>query len=296
MSAVDSDLAYVGELAEPDELDEHAEADAWEVSKLLAFLRRDFLIAWSYRTAFAADIGNLLFQTATFFFVGKMVNPKVLPVYGGSHASYLEFVAVGILLNAVVEVGLTNVAQSIRQEQLVGTLESVLLTPTAIATIQTGSVAYPMVYIPIRTALFLTCIATGFGLHFHLAGILPAIALVLVFLPFVWGLGIVGAGSMLTFRRGGIGISFLSSILVLGSGAFFPLSLLPHWVQTLSNYNPIARTVNSLREALIGGSTAGLSSTLLMVWIASCLAFAAGLFAFRLALARERRRGTLGVY
>lgn len=293
MSAAETDLTYL-----PDSYaaEGKAETGTWEIAKLAAFMRRDFLIAWSYRMAFAADAGNLLFQTLTFFLVGKMVNPNVLPVYAGSHASYLEFVAVGLLLNAVVELGLTSVAQGIRQEQLVGTLESVLLTPTAISTIQTGSCIYPMIYIPIRTALLLIFIGVGFGVHFSAAGLLPAVALLIVFLPFVWGLGIIGAASMLTYRRGGIGISFISSFLLLGSGAFFPITLLPHWIQTASTYNPIARAIDSLRSALIGGTTSGLPTTLAFLAVAACLSFAAGLVAFRLALARERRRGTLGVY
>lgn len=293
MSAVESDVAYV---ADAHELEQEDELVGWEVAKLAAFMRRDFLIAWSYRTAFFADMGSLLFQAVTFLLIGKMVNPDVLPIYGGSHASYLEFVAVGLLLNAVVELGLSRVAQSIRQEQLFGTLESVLLTPTAIATIQTGSVIYPMIYIPIRTVLLLTFIAVGFGVHFSAAGMLPSAALLIVFLPFVWGLGIIGAASMLTFRRGGLGINFVSSLLVLGSGAFFPLTLLPHWVQTLSSFNPIARTVESIRVALIGGSTAGMATTIGFDLLASSLVLAIALVAFKLALAREQRRGTLGVY
>lgn len=294
MSAAESDLRYLPEYEEA--LEDEVEYGTYEIAKLLAFMRRDFLIAWSYRMAFVADIGNLLFQTVTFLLVGKMVNPSVLPIYGGSHASYLEFVAVGLMLSAVIDLGLSRVAQGIRNEQLVGTLESVLLTPTAIATIQTGSVIYPMIYIPIRTALLLTFIGVGFGVHFSLAGALPAVALLLVFLPFVWGLGILGAASMLTFRRGGLGIGFLSSLLLLGSGAFFPLTLLPHWIQTASTFNPIARTVNSFREALIGGTTTGLPTTLAFVAVSSVIAFCIGLVGFRLALARERRRGTLGVY
>lgn len=292
MSAAESGLGYLPDVFVA-EADEPAVS---EIAKLAAFMRRDFLIAWSYRMAFVSDVANLLFQTVTFLLVGKMVNPDVLPVYGGSHASYMEFVAVGLLLNAFIELGLSRVAQGIRQEQLVGTLESVLLTPTSIATIQTGSVIYPMIYIPIRTGLLLAFIGFGFGVHFSAIGLLPAAAALIVFLPFVWGLGIIGAASMLTFRRGGGGIGFLSSLLLLGSGAFFPISVLPHWVQAASSFNPIARTVESVREALIGGSMHGLAKTIAYVGIASILAFLGGLVAFKCALARERRRGTLGIY
>jgi len=267
-----------------------------ELGKLSAFLRRDFLNAWSYRMAFVTDAGGLVMQALTFWFLAKLINPHVLPAYGGTHAGYLEYVASGILLFAFVEIGMQQVAASIRQEQLMGTLESVLLTPTAIWTIQAGSVLYTLIYVPIRMLLFFGIIGIFFGVQFSPAGILPALAMLVVFLPFVWGLGIISAAAMLTFRRGGMGTNFAITLMVLGSGAFFPISLLPHWVQTISTANPLARAIDSFREALIAGSWAHCASNLLVVGLAGVLTFSLGSFAFTRSLARERRRGTLGAY
>jgi ABC-2 type transport system permease protein len=267
-----------------------------ELAKLTAFLRRDFLIAWSYRMAFFSDAGGLLLQAVTFWFLGRLINPRVLPTFGGTHAGYLEFVAAGILLSAFIELGMRQVATSIRQEQLMGTLESVLLTPTAIWTIQTGSALYALLYIPVRFFFFFGVIALFFGVHFSAAGILPALAILIVFLPFVWGLGITSAAAMLTFRRGAVGMGLFISLLVLGSGAYFPLGLLPGWVQSLATVNPLARAINALREALIAGSSAHLVTNALVVGVAAVAAFGLGNYAFTRALARERRRGTLGVY
>jgi ABC-2 type transport system permease protein len=111
---------------------------AAEAPKVLAFLRRDLLIALSYRTAFVAEIGGIVVQAITFYFVGRMVDPGVLPAYDGSRATYMQFVTVGIALGMFMVIGLGQVAASVRGEQLMGTLESVLLTPTASATIQIG--------------------------------------------------------------------------------------------------------------------------------------------------------------
>src|SRR5437868_12031177 len=159
--------------------------------------------------AFVTDAGGLVMQALTFWFLAKLINPHVLPAYGGTHAGYLEYVASGILLFAFVEIGMQQVAASIRQEQLMGTLESVLLTPTAIWTIQTGSVLYTLIYVPIRMLLFFGIIGIFFGVQFSPAGILPALAMLVVFLPFVWGLGIISGAAMLTFRRGGMGTNFV---------------------------------------------------------------------------------------
>ena len=52
---------------------------AGELRKLPAFVRRDFLVAWSYRLPFIGDWIGLALQAFTFYFVGLMVDPSTLP-------------------------------------------------------------------------------------------------------------------------------------------------------------------------------------------------------------------------
>jgi ABC-2 type transport system permease protein len=274
-----------------------ASALAGELRKLPAFIRRDFLVAWSYRMAFFSDAAALFLQAVSFYFVGLMINPEVLPTFGGNRATYLEFVAVGIALSVFMHLGLGRVATAIRNEQLTGTLESLLMTPTATATIQLGSVVYDSIYIPIRTALFFAVIGIAFGLHFEPNGFLPALFVLLAFIPFVWGLGIASAAATLTFKRGTGGIAFGVAILTLGSGAYFPLDLLPGWAEASAELNPLALAIGAMREALLGGTGwEGVGRTLLILAPLSALSLLGGFSLFRAALRRERRRGSLGLY
>jgi ABC-type multidrug transport system permease subunit len=137
-----------------------------ELRKLAAFLRRDFLVLISYRTAFVSDIANLAFQSLVFSFVGKIVNPTSLPSYGGENVSYIAFVTVGIALGAFLQVGLGRVSTALRSEQMMGTLESLFMTPTHPLTIQVGLVAYDLIYVPVRTAIFLAIIVGVFDVRF----------------------------------------------------------------------------------------------------------------------------------
>ena len=268
-----------------------------EVRKLPAFVRRDFLVAWSYRMAFFSDIVNLIGQALLFYFVGLMVDQSKLPTYGGTEVSYLEFAAVGMALNVFVGFGLQRVAAAVRTEQLMGTLESLLTSPTATPTIQVGSVAFDLVYMPLRLVLFLVSLAVAFGLAFQTSGILPAAAVLLAFLPFVWGLGVASAAMMLTFRRGGglIGVGVVGLGLI--SGAYFPLSLLPGWLEATAAGNPIALAIDGMREALLGGAGwSAVSGAVALLVPLSVASLALGVAAFRLALRRERRLGTVGQY
>ena len=268
-----------------------------ELGKLSAFFRRDLLIAWSYRTVFLSDLAGLGLALVSFYFVGLMVDPAVLPSYGGERASYMEFVAVGIIFGVFVSIGLGRISTALRSEQLTGTLESVLLTPTSPTTIQLGSIVYELAYIPIRTALFFALIALTFGIDIEAAGILPATAVFVAFFPFVWGLGVVSAAAALTLRRAGMGIGLAVALMTLFSGAYFPLDLLPDWIAQTAPYNPIGITLEGMRASLLGG--AGLDEVtdeIVKLVPISLVSLAAGAVAFRLAMARERRTGTLGLY
>jgi ABC-2 type transport system permease protein len=268
-----------------------------ELGKLPAFLRRDFLVAISYRLVFVGDAARLFVQAFLFYFVGLMVDPAKLPSYGGSEVSYMEFVAIGIVLAGFVQVALGRIAGAIRREQMTGTLESLLITPTATATIQVGSVVYDLVYIPFRTAAFLVLIAVGFGLQFDLSGLLPAVGIVIAFVPFVWGLGVVSAAAMLTFRGGSTGVGLGVTLMTLASGAYFPLELLPDWLANVAEYNPMAIAIDGMRDAILGGAGwSEVGPTVAFLVPCSLLTLAAGVLAFRLASRRERRRGTLGLY
>ena len=268
-----------------------------EAAKLLAFLRRDFLIAWSYRTSFVSDIVGLLFALLSFYFVGLMVDPTVIPEYGGKRASYMEFVAIGLLFGVFVSIGLGRVANALRTEQLTGTLESVLVTPTSPAVIQFGSVLYELLYLPVRTALFFALIAVAFGVHVELGGVPAAALLFLVFLPFVWGLGVFSAAAALTVRRGAGGVGLAVGLMTLFSGAYFPAHLLPGWLEATVSFNPIGITLEGMRDSLLGGdriSDVWEDAAILLPISAASLAI--GAVAFKFALKRERRSGTLGLY
>jgi len=268
-----------------------------ELRKIPAFVRRDFLVAWSYRMAFASDAVGLVAGAALFYLIGLMIDPAKIPSFGGTRATYMEFVAVGLALGVFIQLGLARVANALRNEQLTGTLECLLMTPTAPATIQLGSVAYDLLYIPLRTGIFLLIVAFAFGLDLDIGGALPAALALLLFIPFVWGIGVATAASMLTFRRGtgvlGLGVAALS----LASGAYVPLQLLPSWIEKLAGANPMALALDAMREGLLGDASVGdVAPKLLVLAPMSAGSLGLGLYLFGLAMRREQRRGSIGLY
>ena len=268
-----------------------------EIARLPAFLRRDLRITLSYRMAAIGGLLAIVAQALAFSFIGKLVDPTRLPTFGGARTTYMEFVTIGIALNMVVALMLHQLAMAIRTEQMIGTLESLLVSPTKMITIQAGSAAFELLYVPLRIGLFLALIGVLFGLNFHASGIMPSIVILIGFVPFLWGLGLLSAAAILTFRRGAGALTVGGSALGLVSGAFFPLALLPVWLQTIASVNPLAIAIHGVRASLIGGlGWTSVGGQVLELVPLSAAAVAAGMIAFRLAFKRERRLGTLGLY
>lgn len=198
-----------------------------EFLKLGAFFRRNLLTAVSYRMAFVADWFNLLLQLVIFSLVGRLVDPTRIPEIGGRSISYIEFVTVGIALMSFVQIALSRVLGAIRQEQLIGTLDFLLTTPIAPTTLQIGLVIYDLFYVPLRTGIFLGLASLFFDISLDPSGLLPVLIILLAFIPFVWGLGMISSAATLTFRRGTGVVGLITAAFTILSAAYIPLETLP---------------------------------------------------------------------
>lgn len=268
-----------------------------ELRKLAAFVRRDWLVLLSYRTAFFTDWLGLLAQVVLFGFISQIVDVSAIPQYGGRQPSYLEFATIGIVVNTVLNVGLSTLVAAVSGEQRTGTLEQVLSTSVRMTTYQVGSAAFTLLYTPVRTAVLLGIVALALGGRFAFGNVGPAIVVLAAFVPVVWGIGLAGAGSAVTIRRGSGIAGFAGMLFGTASGAYFPIDLFPSWLEAVMRYNPVTITLEALRATLLGGAAwqdiVGPVAVLLL-WGLVAVAF--GIVVFRVAIRRELRKGTLHLY
>ena len=268
-----------------------------EMRKLSAFLRRDALIAWSYRRGAVSDVVGMLVQALMFYFLSALVDPARFSQLGGTRADYMGFVVVGLTVAAFYQIGVTRMMGAVQNERMMGTFETLLVTPTAYATLQLGFVIYDILRIPVRTGIFLVLATTLFGVRVHWAGMAQVAVIVLAFLPFVWGAAAALTAAVVTFRQASSLIGLANFILILSSGTYFPLQLLPSWLATTAAINPLAIALHAARAALLGG--AAWAVTLPQAAVVCAMSIAAwiiGTFAFRFALERERHTGNIGLY
>jgi ABC-2 type transport system permease protein len=92
-------------------------------------------------------------------------------------------------------------------------------------------------------------------------------------------------------------VSMGTLVLAMLSGLYFPIQLLPGWLEAITEHNPIAVAVEGMRNALLGGAGwSEVASSMALLAPMGLAALAVGIMAFRAAVGRERRLGTLGLY
>jgi ABC-2 type transport system permease protein len=264
------------------------------LSKLVAFIIRDFLSEVSYRLAFLLQVGGMFMSLLAFYFMTKMMDPNAAGLNGIPPFSWL---LIGMAFQFYFSTALYSFSAKIRNEQVLGTLEAMLVSPTPTSLVIFSSAAWDFTYGAIRVVLYLAFAVLVFGVQLY-ATSLPALALgVVLTLLSSAGLGILSASFILYFKRGDP-LNFLlgGATMFLGT-VFFPVEQLPEWIRPASNYLPITWSLRVVRGALLQGRTFDeLSGDLLALAIMTAVLLPLGLAASRFAIRRAKREGSLVQY
>ncbi len=262
-----------------------------------AFLLRDFKQMLSYRFSFLLDIASIVFTSTTFYFVARLFDAQGMPAIKSYGGSYFPFVLVGIAFSTYQSVGLNSFAQSLRQEQYVGTLESVLVTPIRIPTFLAGSALWDFLYATAEVLIYFIVAVSVFDLNLSQANI-PAVCLaVFLTLTTFMGLGILSAAFILRFKKGNPVTWLIASAGELFGGVYFPTDILPEWMRSVSQWVPMTHALSCIRRTLL--ADAGIDAVredLLFLFLFTLLVWPIGIVAFQIALKKSQEDGTLGHY
>lgn len=276
--------------------------------KALAFIRRDLMIESSYRSAFILQFGGVFVSVGIWYFLSGMIRGLAPGIEGKDGVGglpgvdYFAFVLVGIAFYHYLTVALTSFASRVRNEQLTGTLEAMLVTPTRTPLVILLSSLWDFVFTSFRVVIYLAVgvlIAwlAGNPIHLHLSGFLPfALILTLTILAFC-GIGIIVASVVIYMKRGEPINALVTSASALLGGVFYPVETLPEWLMSASALLPITYALRGIRRALLTGAGFGELMTeiqVLALFVAALLPI--GLLAFRWSLRAARRAGTLVHY
>jgi ABC-2 type transport system permease protein len=268
-------------------------ASASAAAPLVALARRDYSIFNSYRFALAFDLLYGLIDLLIYFFISRTFKGASTADLGGA-PSYFAFVTVGIVITLVIGAASAEIGRRLREEQLTGTLEALVTQPVRAWQIALGMAGWPFTFALARAAFYLLVAATLFGVDLSSAT-WPGCALMLLAAGLaLLGLGIVLGAVVVAFKRGNNIVGFVAIALCFAGGAFFPLSVLPDWLEFIGKLLPTRFIFDGVRAALFAGTGWGVDALILLGY--SVVGLPLALWAFSRALDYARKRGSLAEY
>lgn len=184
-----------------------------------------------------------------FIIFGNLIGARVGPMNG---LNYIEYIAPGIIMMAVINNSYANVVSSFFSAKFQKHIEEMLIAPIPNIVILLGFVAGGVV-----RGLLVGLIVTFIALFFTDLSIynLPIVCLVVLMTSILFALGgFINAIFANRFDDISIIPTFILTPLIYLGGVFYTISLLPEVWQTISLLNPILYMVNTFRYGMLGVS------------------------------------------
>jgi ABC-2 type transport system permease protein len=261
-----------------------------------ALLRAGFLTRASYRVGFVLSVIALAFQAVPMFYIARALQPFMDAPGRLQGTPYFAWLVLGTVAFVVLVAALDSLPRAIENGLITGQLEALLSTPASTGTLFAGLASADIVWAAIKAFIFLLCGAV-LGARFHWAhvplGLLVLGLLVLSTVPF----GIVAASFLIAFRRAGP----LQTLVVLLSqflgGIYYPVNMIPTWVEDLSRALPVTYALRAFRGVLIDGRGLREVAPDLGILVAiTAVLLAASILCLRVSLRYARRSGSLAQY
>jgi ABC-2 type transport system permease protein len=262
-----------------------------------AFLKRDFSLAISYRLSFLLQFGGIFLSVAVFYFLSQLFGSAVAPqleAYGGD---YFSFVLIGLAFSGYMGLSLSSFAQSIRENQMTGTLEIMLLSPTRLSAILLSSSLWSYVLMTVRFIVYLLLGVLVFGFSLGQANLLAALVVLLLSIASFSGIGIISAAFVMVLKKGDPISWLFGGVSTLLAGVFYPVSVLPDWLEPLSRILPLTYALDAMRLTMLQGySLYDIGFDILILLGFTLVLTPIALVAFRQALRRAKMEGSLIQY
>jgi ABC-2 type transport system permease protein len=188
------------------------------------------------------------------------------------------------------------IAETITVERWEGTLEYTMMAPIRRSSQLFGSVMYAMVYGLVHTSVIFVALVLFFP-QLDLSGANPATVAAFMLLgsfSFV-GIGMIAAILPLLYVERGAQMTFvLQSCLLLISGVYYSVDILPPWMQVLSRLSPATYVLEGVRAGAIDGTS--LDQLTYLIWpllVMGVVFIPFGLWAFARAERYAKRTGKL---
>jgi ABC-2 type transport system permease protein len=267
----------------------------WETRASLAFVERNLYLVRRY---WHLELAFLIFNVASAMSVLYIGEAQMQASGGGSREGQLDLVlylGIGTVVWAYLRAVFANVGEMVAWERWEGTIEYTMMAPISRLAHMLGVSLFSIIYGLARSALLLGVLALFFSVDLSNANLGGAALILLVGSVSFLGFGIMAAVLPLLFPERGEEMTFvISSILLLVSGVYYPISVLPDWMEPLATISPATYVLAGMRAALLEGTpTLALGPSILPILILGVLTLPIGVAIFGWGERYAKRTGRL---
>ncbi|MFH2137104.1 MAG: ABC transporter permease [Candidatus Omnitrophota bacterium] len=265
--------------------------------KLYALIKKDLLIETSYKLSFFLNIFSVFVLLLTYFFIDKLFSGRISKHLQEFGVNYFSYVLLSMAFFSYIGVGMGSFADQVRQEQTMGTLETLLLTPTRVGIILGSMACWNLIFATFNICIYFILGVFLFHIDFGNVNILSAIIILILTIICFSSLGILSACFIIVFKRGNPIAWVINNLEGLLGGVFFPIAVMPKFLQTIAQFLPITHAIRAIELAVYKNYTLSqLSSECAILLIFSIILSPLSFFAFGYALKKARQQGSLIQY
>jgi ABC-2 type transport system permease protein len=208
---------------------------------------------------------------------------------------YMTYLLIGALLWNYLSMLFDVLSETVSWERWEGTIEYTFMSPSSRVTHLLGMGFYAVVYGILQTAVTLGVCYLFFDLDLGGANYWGALLILAVCSISLVGFGVVAAVLPLLSPEKGQQVSYIvSSVLLLVSGVYYEVDVLPGWMQAIAIVSPVTYALQGSRAALLEG--AGVAELWGSIWpllIMGVVFVPLGLYVFHLGERYAKKTGKL---
>ena len=202
---------------------------------------------------------------------------------------------VGAVIWAYLGIIFEVLTETVAWERWEGTIEYTFMAPLSRPVHLAGMGLFAIVYGLVRAVLLFAVVAAFFDLSLADADFVAALVVLAVASISFVGIGMMTAVLPLISPEKGTQLGFVAQgILLVVSGVYYPVTVLPEWMQWLAVVSPATYALEGTRDALLDGEgLAALGDELWPLLVIGAAAIPLGLAVFRLGERHAKRHGKL---
>jgi len=166
---------------------------------------------------------------------------------------WITYIAIGSAYTGLAISLMWGTGFSLRREQNVGTLETLMTVPMKRGTLVWGSTLHNLQHGGLGVILQLLASILFFGVTLDMWGILPALGVIGLSIIAMQGLVFTIVCIVLIAKQAWMIVEVLSSVLMLVAPMSYPLAVLPPLLQYFAMVSPLTWTVEGFRGFLMEG-------------------------------------------